>query len=345
MHSLPQLAAAWGPTLCPSPPSAAAPRSADSSGGRTAGRGRPSPGAVGFFNVWWHGCDGGEPWLVLPCRPALPACPCLHPPQPLSQAANPGSYGAAKPRGGGLRPRDANMPVVSQQAPAAEKKPAPAAGRSMSQLLHARSEAAMSGGKAAARHRAAPAALPDIDSVHAADPLHATEFVADIFSYYKRVEPQLRVAPDYMTRQVGCGDCVAWGKLRGSGAAALACQAAAGTATQPLCRAGPAVACHAYPLSCLTASPAPASCPCAAPQTDINDKMRAILVDWLVDVHLKFKVGMPRGHPAIVLLLAAGLASCVCPRGLGPALRLASLLLAALTLALPLSAPLLRPRS
>ena len=25
-------------------------------------------------------------------------------------------------------------------------------------------------------------------------------------------------------------------------------------------------------------------------QTDINDKMRAILVDWLVEVHLKFKL-------------------------------------------------------
>ena len=30
---------------------------------------------------------------------------------------------------------------------------------------------------------------------------------------------------------------------------------------------------------------------CATPaQTDINDKMRAILIDWLVEVHLKFKV-------------------------------------------------------
>lgn len=28
-------------------------------------------------------------------------------------------------------------------------------------------------------------------------------------------------------------------------------------------------------------------------QTDINDKMRAILVDWLVEVHLKFKVRAP----------------------------------------------------
>lgn len=25
-------------------------------------------------------------------------------------------------------------------------------------------------------------------------------------------------------------------------------------------------------------------------QTEINDKMRAILVDWLIEVHLKFKL-------------------------------------------------------
>ncbi len=25
-------------------------------------------------------------------------------------------------------------------------------------------------------------------------------------------------------------------------------------------------------------------------QSDINEKMRAILIDWLVDVHLKFKL-------------------------------------------------------
>ena len=25
-------------------------------------------------------------------------------------------------------------------------------------------------------------------------------------------------------------------------------------------------------------------------QTDINEKMRAILLDWIVDVHLKFKL-------------------------------------------------------
>lgn len=30
--------------------------------------------------------------------------------------------------------------------------------------------------------------------------------------------------------------------------------------------------------------------PLATPQNDVNDRMRAILIDWLVDVHLKFKV-------------------------------------------------------
>ncbi|KAL4443504.1 hypothetical protein ABPG75_011241 [Micractinium tetrahymenae] len=141
---------------------------------------------------------------------------------PNGQAGNAGSWGAAKPRNG-LRPRDSNVPVVSQAAAAAApaEKPAPA-GRSMSQLLHDRSEAAMSGGKT--KKQCVPT-LPDIDSVDAHDPLAATDFVSDIFSYYKRVEPQLRVAPDYMSRQ-----------------------------------------------------------------TDINDKMRAILIDWLVDVHLKFKL-------------------------------------------------------
>ncbi|KAL4447373.1 hypothetical protein ABPG77_007406 [Micractinium sp. CCAP 211/92] len=139
------------------------------------------------------------------------------------QAGNPGSWGAAKPRNG-LRPRDSNVPVVSQAAGAAAppaEKPAPA-GRSMSQLLHERSEAALIAGKT--KEQCVPA-LPDIDSADAHDPLAATDFVADIFSYYKRVEPQLRVAPDYMSRQ-----------------------------------------------------------------TDINEKMRAILIDWLVDVHLKFKL-------------------------------------------------------
>jgi hypothetical protein len=164
---------------------------------------------------------------------------------PLIQADNPSSYGAAKPRAGGLRPRDANMPVVSQQAaaPAAENKPA-AAGRSMSQLLAARSEAAMNGGDAAAvRRPAVSSGLPDIDSADAADPLNACDFVADIFSYYRRMEPQMRIAPDYMSRQVGrCllgPECM----LRGLTARGLPCAAA--------CRLFPdELPCQSHPLYC-----------------------------------------------------------------------------------------------
>lgn len=139
-----------------------------------------------------------------PQPPTPPRLPSLNPPRaspPRPQAANAGSWGATKPRNG-LRPRDSNVPVVSQAVAggAAEAKPTAAPGRSMSQLLHARSEAALSGGKS--KKQCMPV-LPDIDSADAADPLNACDFVSDIFGYYKRVEPQLRVAPDYMTRQVG----------------------------------------------------------------------------------------------------------------------------------------------
>ena len=41
--------------------------------------------------------------------------------------------------------------------------------------------------------------------------------------------------------------------------------------------------------------------PSSPPQSDINDKMRAILIDWLVDVHLKFKVGVGGVPPAHTL--------------------------------------------
>ena len=43
-------------------------------------------------------------------------------------------------------------------------------------------------------------------------------------------------------------------------------------------------------------------------QADINDKMRAILVDWLVEVHLKFKVILlpdERLHQRVLLCHAA----------------------------------------
>lgn len=88
--------------------------------------------------------------------------------------------------------------------------------------MQARSEVAIAAGQAL---RAAAESLPDIDEEDKNDPLAATDYVKDIFAYYRRIEPFVRVGRDYMSRQM-----------------------------------------------------------------DINDKMRAILVDWLVDVHLKFKL-------------------------------------------------------
>ncbi|KAK9843225.1 hypothetical protein WJX74_008887 [Apatococcus lobatus] len=68
--------------------------------------------------------------------------------------------------------------------------------------------------------------LPDIDSKDLDDPLTCADYVGDIFSYYRSVEPRYCVDADYMAKR----------------------------------------------------------------QTDINAKMRAILIDWLVEVHQKFKL-------------------------------------------------------
>lgn len=116
-----------------------------------------------------------------------------------------------KPRAS-LRPRS-DMAVVN----------AAAAPKSHSESLASRSEAvAMDSANKSTKSRPS---IPDIDAADKHDPLAATDFVQDIFAYYKRVEPKVRVSPNYMAHQV-----------------------------------------------------------------DINDKMRAILIDWLVDVHLKFKL-------------------------------------------------------
>ncbi|GFH06727.1 cyclin N-terminal domain-containing protein [Haematococcus lacustris] len=105
----------------------------------------------------------------------------------------------------------------SQTALAARQQP----GMSMSSLLQSRSEAAVT-----IKTAVPPASpLPDIDSEDRNNPLAETEYVNDIYSYYRRIEPKYRVSSTYMTSQA-----------------------------------------------------------------DINDKMRAILVDWLVEVHLKFKL-------------------------------------------------------
>eukprot|EP00951_Prasinocladus_malaysianus_P050362 scaffold679679_cov71-Prasinocladus_malaysianus.AAC.1 len=98
----------------------------------------------------------------------------------------------------------------------------------MSGLLQARSESARSTGRrssASMTSRSTPASpLPDIDSQDKHNYLCETEYVQDIYSYYKAVEGKFAIT-DYMDQQ-----------------------------------------------------------------PDINDKMRAILIDWLVEVHLKFRV-------------------------------------------------------
>lgn len=45
---------------------------------------------------------------------------------------------------------------------------------------------------------------------------------------------------------------------------------------------------------------------CSVSQLDINDKMRAILIDWLVEVHLKFKVCTAPPSLSSVLSIPAG---------------------------------------
>lgn len=76
-------------------------------------------------------------------------------------------------------------------------------GMSMSSLLQQRSEAAVTAKKAPAPL----SPLPDIDIADRGNPLAATEYVNDIYSYYRRVEPKFRVQPGYMANQVGSDGC------------------------------------------------------------------------------------------------------------------------------------------
>lgn len=68
---------------------------------------------------------------------------------------------------------------------------------SLSSLLQSRSDAVSTRPVAKV---ASP--LPDIDSRDLSDPLAAADYVHNIYSYYRRVEPRYRVAQDYMSTQV-----------------------------------------------------------------------------------------------------------------------------------------------
>ena len=103
-------------------------------------------------------------------------------------------------------PKDGSAaPAAAAVAPAEAPKERPAAvrapsGKSLTALLQSRSEA-----MAAASERElarAPSGVPDIDSKDHADPLKASIYVRDIFSFYKRIEGNFRPSPEYMARQV-----------------------------------------------------------------------------------------------------------------------------------------------
>ena len=125
-----------------------------------------------------------------------------------------------------LHPKDgSSAPAASAAAAAAEapkERAAPArapSGKSLTALLQSRSEA-----MAAASERElarAPSGVPDIDSKDHADPLKASVYVRDIFSFYKRIEGNFRPSPEYMSRQVSpalpshrpCALCWMWHTL------------------------------------------------------------------------------------------------------------------------------------
>lgn len=44
--------------------------------------------------------------------------------------------------------------------------------------------------------------LPDIDAIDRENPLAATTYVNDLYSYYRRVEPRFQVPSNYMEQQV-----------------------------------------------------------------------------------------------------------------------------------------------
>ncbi len=93
--------------------------------------------------------------------------------------------------GNGLVPRTRSQTAAARQQ---------ATGMSMSSLLESRSAAMNS------RKSLTPASpMPDIDSQDRMNPLAASDYVNDIYNYYKRVENKYRVAPTYMSSQVCVG--------------------------------------------------------------------------------------------------------------------------------------------
>lgn len=92
------------------------------------------------------------------------------------------------------RARESEAALRSAVAPRTRSQTR-AQGVSLSSLLQSRSEAAVS------VVRAPSSPLPDIDAADRANPLAATDYVNDIYAYYRRAEPKFRVHPEYMGTQ------------------------------------------------------------------------------------------------------------------------------------------------
>jgi len=97
-------------------------------------------------------------------------------------------------------------------------------GASLSSILQARSEAAKPSSarqpSQQQQQQRESSPLPDIDGSDRTNPLAATDYVDDVYRYYRRVEPQFRVPADYMSTQVGA---VFWSCSMGGSSCWLDC--------------------------------------------------------------------------------------------------------------------------
>ena len=114
-----------------------------------------------------------------------------------------GSYNVQKQRQALQAKEESSSAPAAAKAVAVVERPAAArapTGKSLTALLQSRSEAMA---PLSERELAVEApAVPDIDSKDHGDPLAASVYVRDIFSFYKRIEGNFRPSPDYMSRQV-----------------------------------------------------------------------------------------------------------------------------------------------
>lgn len=174
-----------------------------------------------------------------------------------------------------------------------------------------------------------PSPLPDIDAPDRHNHLAECNYVNDVYSYFRRIEPKFKAPANYMDSQVGSSTRAmaavrlalglhSTAGVSGQAAAAPRQQFTSSTSSAQVTLGLACMGCRKqvwcnplWRLHGLQTNSAPCcsglTLPfCCLQQTDINEKMRAILIDWLVEVHLKFKVRRQRGNSAWQWLGRAG---------------------------------------